>query len=134
MNDLWVDIDTIFRANPWGNGQAAGKKLRMAFMACFDVDQFRHFVLKSSFMSTFDVPGERAENMKTDDVEVMKLGFEWVQFFLTGQPTLAPRKGEGGPSLLFDNRRAMYVTIQKAMHGKSVSLKAQAEHGVGSEE
>lgn len=102
MNDLWVGIDTIFRTNPWGDGQAADNKLRMAFMACFNTDRFRHFVLKSSFLSRFDLPEERVVNMKTDDIEMMKFGFEWVRFFLTGQPMLATRKGEGDPSLLFD--------------------------------
>jgi len=93
MNDLWVDIDTIFRSNPWGNGQAARKRLRMAFMACFNVDQFRRFVLKSSFRSRFDVSEERVETMQGDDVEMMKFGFEWVEFFLTGRRTLALRVG-----------------------------------------
>jgi hypothetical protein len=57
----------------------------MAFMACFNVDQFRRFVLESSFRSRFDVAEERVEQMRTDDLEMMKFGFEWVQFFLTGR-------------------------------------------------
>jgi Fe-S-cluster containining protein len=85
MNDLWVDIDTIFRSNPWGDAAAAGNKLKMAFMACFNVDQFRRFVLESSLRSRFEVAEERVAQMETDDVEMMKFGFEWVQFFLTGQ-------------------------------------------------
>jgi Fe-S-cluster containining protein len=85
MNDLWVDLDTIFRSNPWGDGAAAGKRLKMAFMACFNVDQFRRFVLESSFRSRFDVVEERMEQLQTDDVEMMKFGFEWVRFFLTGR-------------------------------------------------
>jgi Fe-S-cluster containining protein len=86
MNDLWVDIDTIFRSNPWGDAEEAGSKLKMAFMACFNVDQFRRFVLESSFRSRFEVAEERVEQIRTDDVETMKFGFEWVQFFLTGRP------------------------------------------------
>jgi hypothetical protein len=85
MNDLWVDLDTVFRSNPWGDPANAGNKLKMAFMACFNVDQFRCFVLESSFRSRFEVPEERVEQMKTDDIEMMKFGFEWVRFFLTGR-------------------------------------------------
>lgn len=88
MNDLWVDVDTIFRSNPWGDGQAAGKKLKMAFMACFNVDQFRSFIFDSTFLSRFDVPEERVDNMKNDDVELMKFGFDWARLFLKGRPTL----------------------------------------------
>ena len=85
MNDLWVDVDTIFRSNPWGDAATAGNKLKMAFMACFNVDQFRRFILESSFRSRFDVAEERVERMKTDDIKMMKFGFEWVDFFLTGR-------------------------------------------------
>jgi Fe-S-cluster containining protein len=91
MNDLWMDMDTIFRSNPWGHGEPGVKKLKMAFMACFNVDQFRHFMLNSSFQSRFDVPKERMEIMTTDDVEMTRFGFEWVAFFLTGRGPLASR-------------------------------------------
>lgn len=92
MNDLWVDIDTIFRSNPWGDDEGHKDGLRMAFMACFNVDQFRRFVFGSTFLSRFDVPEERVEKMKSDDVELMIFGFDWVKYFLRGQPTLALRK------------------------------------------
>lgn len=98
MNDLWVDIDTIFRSNPWGDEDGATERLRMAFMACFNVDQFRRFVFGSTFLSRFDVPGERVEGMKNDDVELMRFGFDWVKFFLRGQPTLARSMEKGSAS------------------------------------
>jgi Fe-S-cluster containining protein len=86
MNDLWVDLDSIFRANPWGEGPEGEKKFRMAFMACFNVDRFRDFVLSSSFLTRFDIAPERTDAMRTDDVAMMMFGFEWVRFFLTGRP------------------------------------------------
>lgn len=70
----------------------------MAFMACFNVDQFRRFVFGSTFLSKFDVSEERVENMKSDDVELMIFGFDWLKFFLRGQPTLALRKEKGSAS------------------------------------
>jgi Fe-S-cluster containining protein len=95
MNDLWVDMDTTFRENVWGKGEEAKKKLRMALMACFNVDQFRRFVLQSSFLSRFDVSEERVEKMKTDDVEMMRFGFEWAKYFLTGRGEFGSHAGEG---------------------------------------
>jgi hypothetical protein len=89
MNDLWVDVDTLFRANPWGGREPGNKRLRMAFMACFNVDQFRNFVFGSSFLSRFFVPAERVTRIREDDTEMIKFGFEWVKFFLNGTSTLA---------------------------------------------
>lgn len=88
MNELWVDIDTIFRKNPWRDERGSKDGLRIAFTACFNVDQFRRFVFGSTFLSRFDVPEERIEKIKDDDVELMKFGFDWVKFFLDGQPVL----------------------------------------------
>jgi hypothetical protein len=84
MNDLWVGMDSLFRANPWGkeNGK---RKQQMAFMACFNVDKFRQFVFESSFLPRFNVPRERIERIETDDVEMMIFGFDWVRLFLTGR-------------------------------------------------
>jgi hypothetical protein len=40
--------------------------------------------------------------MKSDDVELMRFGFDWVKFFLSGQPTLAVRKEKGSASTYED--------------------------------
>lgn len=85
MNDLWVEMDTLFRSELWGDGEAARRRLKMAFTACFNVDQFKRFVLESSFRSRFRISDSRLEMMNTDDVETMKFGFEWAKFFLTGR-------------------------------------------------
>lgn len=90
MNDLWVDIDTLFQGNPWGSQGINGPAFKMAFLACFNVDTFRTFVFESTFLSRFDVSPERIEEVIASDVELMKFGFEWIMFFLssTGPLTL----------------------------------------------
>ncbi len=89
MNDLWVDIDTIFRQNPWGPQGIESPALKMAFMACFNVDEFKSFVLNSSFLSRFNIPEKRIKNISDSDEELLKFGFEWVKFFLTGAGNLS---------------------------------------------
>jgi uncharacterized protein len=88
MNDLWVDIDSIFRSNPWGSQGIDSPALKMAFMACFNVDAFKNFIFESTFLSRFDLPSERIEKLKASDVELMKFGFDWTMFFLTGSGPL----------------------------------------------
>ncbi len=91
MNDLWVDMDTLFRRNPWGARGIDSPALKMAFMACFNMDEFRTFIFESTFLSRFDVPRAKAQTWLESDVEIMKFGFEWVTFFLTGKGALTPR-------------------------------------------
>jgi len=91
MNDLWVDIDTIFRRNPWGDKGINSPALKMAFLACFNVDKLKEFILDTSFLSRFDVPEERKEKIMESDIEMMKFGFDWVKYFLTSKGPLTPK-------------------------------------------
>jgi len=63
----------------------------MAFFACFNVDKLKDFIFESSFLSRFDVSEERKEKIMESDVELMKFGFDWVQYFLTSKGPLAPK-------------------------------------------
>ncbi|MDM8518077.1 YkgJ family cysteine cluster protein [Desulfobacterales bacterium HSG16] len=85
MNAHWVEMDSLFRQSPWGKPGTASQPLKMAFMACYNADKFREFVLGSSFLKRFQIPDERREKIKSDDVELMLFGFKWVKFFLTGK-------------------------------------------------
>jgi hypothetical protein len=63
----------------------------MAFMACFNVVKMRSFVFESTFLSRFEMPPERIEQCKGSDVEIMKLGFDWVKLFHTGTGPLTTK-------------------------------------------
>ncbi|MFC1853093.1 YkgJ family cysteine cluster protein [candidate division CSSED10-310 bacterium] len=54
----------------------------MVFMATYDLDRFRRFVFESKFLQMFDLPEEHIALLKTDDKELLKLGFKWLGFGL----------------------------------------------------
>jgi Fe-S-cluster containining protein len=66
-------------------------KLEMFFMACYDIDKFRDFLYESTFFKRFDVEKEKIEKMKTDDVELLKFGFDWIKYSLFGEKTMKVR-------------------------------------------
>jgi len=102
MTARWSEVKRLFRQNPWGPEGPGGSKGKMAFMATYNVDRFREFVLQSSFLNRYAVPGAIRKRIQTDDAELMILGIEWVKRFLWGletprvrsKRTDAPRKGE----------------------------------------
>jgi hypothetical protein len=69
--------------------------LQMIVTALWDVDGFRKLILESSFLDKFDLEPERIEAIKTDDIAVMDLGYDWVRFGLLGQKTLKLKQAEG---------------------------------------
>tara|TARA_B100000959_G_scaffold18261_1_gene17597 strand:+ start:28275 stop:29057 length:783 start_codon:yes stop_codon:yes gene_type:complete len=75
-----------FNPNLGEVGKLDEKKLGMILMALYDVDQFRKFVLESSFLDKFTVTDEEIEKFKVDDNEALKLGMKWVHFSILGAP------------------------------------------------
>lgn len=76
----------------WQSGrEVRPEQVDMLLMACYDLDRFRRFVFETSFLQRFDVAEERVEAMRTDDVELLEFGLQWLRFALFGERTLRLR-------------------------------------------
>jgi len=84
MTLLWSEIKRLFQDNPWGHEGPEGPKAKMAFMATYNVDQFRDFLFNSTFLKRYKLKSTIRKKIRNDDVELMKFGFEWVKFFIWG--------------------------------------------------
>jgi Fe-S-cluster containining protein len=84
MTIRWSELKRLFQTNPWESQGPKGPKAKMAFMATYNVDQFRDFLFKSTFLKRYKVKSKRLKKIKIDDVELMKFGFEWVKFSIWG--------------------------------------------------
>jgi Fe-S-cluster containining protein len=83
MNELFSEITAPLRAQEpeIENPQIS----KMIFMALYNLDKFREFVLKSTFLDRFEVEPIRIEKIKRDDVELLKFSFDWIKFGIFGQ-------------------------------------------------
>jgi len=65
----------------------------MALMATYNLDRFRDFVSKSTFLKRYKVKSDVLKKVRADDLALMKFGFGWVKFFVWGikYPHLTPR-------------------------------------------
>ncbi len=86
MTAKWSDIRRLFRNNPFGSAGIEGSKGKMAFMTAYNIDQFREFIFKSSFLKRYNVKKTILKKARTNDTELLKLGFEWIRLFLWGEP------------------------------------------------
>jgi len=87
MTARWAGIKGLFQTDPWGDEGPYGPKAKMAFMATYNLDRFRDFVFKSTFLKRYKVKKEVLRRIKEDDVELMKFSFGWVRFFVWGLKT-----------------------------------------------
>jgi Fe-S-cluster containining protein len=64
------------------------KRMEMFFTACYNIDKFRDFVFKSSFLEKIEIEDELVEQLKTDDIRLLKFAFDWIKFAIFGEPTM----------------------------------------------
>lgn len=65
------------------------KKIQeMFYMACFDLDRFRRFVMESTFLERFKVEPGLVEKIKEDDVELYHFAIRWLEYGMLGQHVL----------------------------------------------
>jgi Fe-S-cluster containining protein len=95
--DVYKDIEFMFNEitsaqRIWGDHKLDGKVQNMVLLACYNTERFRKFILESNFLKLFDFSPEEIEVLRTDDLELLKLGFKWLQFGLLGKSTLPIRE------------------------------------------
>jgi Fe-S-cluster containining protein len=84
MTLRWAAVKRLFQEDPWGFEGPEGSKAKMAFMAAYNLDRFRDFIFQSSFLKRYKVKSTLLKKIKTDDVQLLKFGFEWIRFFIWG--------------------------------------------------
>jgi uncharacterized protein len=86
MNRLFTEITAPLRAQNLDIDNPGIYK--MTFMALYNLDKFRDFIFKSSFLERFEIEESRIEKIKHIDLELLKFSYDWLKFGLFGQKTL----------------------------------------------
>ncbi|KPA16601.1 Fe-S oxidoreductase [Candidatus Magnetomorum sp. HK-1] len=84
MTIQWAKVKSLFQDNPWGPDGINGKRGKMAFMAIYNIDTFRDFILNSSFLKRYKVQKDWQNKIKKNDETLLKFAFEWIKLFLWG--------------------------------------------------
>jgi Fe-S-cluster containining protein len=92
----WSLVKALFQSNPWGDEGPEGAKAKMAFMATYNIDQFREFVFGSSFLKRYKVKSALLKKLETDDLAMLRFGFDWVKLFAWGITSKKIRKRQTG--------------------------------------
>ena len=82
MTIRWAQLKRLFQNDPWGAEGPEGSRAKMAFMATYNLDRFREFVFKSSFLKRYKVKSAVLKKIQSDEAELLKFGMDWVQLFL----------------------------------------------------
>lgn len=72
-------------------GNLPPEKTEMFFTVCYNTDKFRSFLFESSFFDKFSVADDIKAKLKSDDIELLKFGYNWLKFSLFGERTMTVR-------------------------------------------
>ena len=84
MTMEWALIRHLLENNPFGKEGSEGSRAKMTFMAVYNIDAFREFILQSTFLKRFKVKSKLLKKIKKNDYELLKLALDWVKFYLWG--------------------------------------------------
>jgi Fe-S-cluster containining protein len=99
MNALFTQITSPLRAEELDIDNP--KIYQMTFMALYNLDKFRDFIFKSTFLDRFVVDEVTIEKIKRRDIELLKFAFDWIKFGIFGQklfqirPEAMPKNKQG---------------------------------------
>ncbi|MFO8048747.1 MAG: YkgJ family cysteine cluster protein [Desulfosudaceae bacterium] len=91
MTRLWAMLKARFVNNPWGGEGPYGSRARMAFMAAYNIDAFRDFVFKSSFLKRYRVKSATLKKIRASDTELLIFGQEWIKTYIWGEKSVLLR-------------------------------------------
>jgi Fe-S-cluster containining protein len=86
INRLFSEVTNPLRAQDLDIDNP--KIFKMVFMSLYNLDKFRDFIFKSTFLDRFEMDETTIEKIKRSDIELLKFAFDWIKFGIFGQKTL----------------------------------------------
>ena len=93
FNKAWYELILKKKSGGPGVGKPNEMSLQLFFMASFNFDMLRKFVLSDNFKATYDLPEETYAEVAEDDIALMKLGNRLMRQALFGEKTIPENTG-----------------------------------------
>jgi Fe-S-cluster containining protein len=78
VNAEWTDLLVRKRSFP-ASIKLTDQAKQMFFMVSYNLDKFREFVFESTFLERFEVDEKTKEEIREDDVALLKFGVTWLK-------------------------------------------------------
>lgn len=88
MNREWRQVVLKKRSAGPGIGQPSVRSYQFFFLGSYDLDRLRNFVLSDKFAEVYELEAATFEQLKTDEVALMKFGFRLLKQVLFGELTI----------------------------------------------
>jgi len=93
INRDWYRIILKKRSGGPSIGSLSDMSLQMFFMASYDVDRFRRFVLSEGFANNYNVDADTIKSFENDDVALVQFGFKLMLQVFYGDKSIDEKDG-----------------------------------------
>lgn len=94
INREWQQIILKKRSSGAAVGKPSVRSFQLFFLGCYNIDNFRDFVLSQNFSEVYDLDPELYEQFQHDDVALLKFAFKFLKQVFFGEMTI-PMKQSG---------------------------------------
>jgi len=88
LNAQWYQLILKKKSAGPSVGRPPASSLRLFFLASYDIDTFRRFVLSENFRRTYVLPEELYAEVKTDDLALLRFAYRLLRQVLFGERTI----------------------------------------------
>jgi Fe-S-cluster containining protein len=81
INAEWTDLVVRKRSFP-PDMQFTEQTKQMFFLASYNIDRFREFVFKSSFLNRYEIEPATVEKIRNDEIALLEFGLKWLKWLL----------------------------------------------------
>ncbi|WP_456418468.1 YkgJ family cysteine cluster protein [Thiolapillus sp.] len=92
-NQEWYELILKKKSAGPGVGKPSEMSLQLFFMASYNSDMFRRFVLSDKFRASYDIPEETYEQIEKDDVALLQFGYKLMRQALFGEKIIPEKPG-----------------------------------------
>ena len=92
-NKAWYELILKKKSGGPAVGKPNEMSLQLFFMASFNFDMLRRFVLSDNFKASYDLPEETFAEVAEDDIALMELGNRLMRQALFGEKTIPEKSG-----------------------------------------
>ena len=98
LNREWYQIILKKKSTGPTIGKPSEMSLQMFFMASYNIDKFKEFVFKSSFLNRYDIEETTIEKIKNDELELLTFGLKWIKWLLFKEGDFKEKSDSETPS------------------------------------
>jgi len=124
-NRAWYELILKKRSAGPGVGKPNAMSLQLFFMASFNFDMLRRFVLSENFRATYDLPEQTYVEVTQDDIALMKFGNRLMRQVLFGEKTI-PENADAWDKRVEDRKAIWEARVEAEIEARN----AETERGM----